>query len=84
MVAVAGMRVLCCWVLMGALLAVAGCAHASPGAHRLGAAPSPQAAWYPAGPLSPSNAAPGAAPYFVSLAIRRPGLPAVVTDAVTG
>ena len=82
MAAVAAMRVLCS-VLMGALLAVAGCAHAPP-AHLLRSAPSPRATWYPAGPPSPSNAAPGAAPYFVALAIQYADEPALVTDAITG
>jgi hypothetical protein len=80
--AVAAMRVLCL-VLMGALLAVVGCTHAPP-AHLLSDAPLPQATWYPAGPPSPSNAAPGAAPYFVTLAIQHADEPALVTDAITG
>ncbi len=80
----------CTWrvILAGALVVLAGCAHAPP-AHPSAAAasppaPSPQATWYPARRLPAANAAPHLAPYFVTLALQRRAAPAVVTDAFTG
>jgi hypothetical protein len=77
----AGMRAMC-WVLMGALVALAGCTQ-PPHGDRPGV-PSSSATWYPAGQLPAANAALGVAPYFVTLAIQRPADPAVVTEALTG
>lgn len=71
------------WVLVGALVMLAGCAHAPP-AHHLTAAPSPHATWYPAGQLPAVSAAFDVAPYFVTLAFQRLDEPALVTDALTG
>jgi hypothetical protein len=80
-------------VLVGALVMLAGCAHAPP-AHHLTAAPSPaapsqaaplpHATWYPAGRLPAASAAFDVAPNFVTLAFQRLDEPAVVTDALTG
>jgi hypothetical protein len=78
----AGIRALC-WALAGSVLALTGCAHA-PLAPRPGTAPRPQVTWHPAGRLPAANAAPGVAPYFVTLAFQHVDEPAVVTDALTG
>jgi hypothetical protein len=66
------------WVLV-AVLVLAGCA-AAPSAPRSAAAPSPHAAWHPAGPLPKGNAGLRAAPYFIQVFDGR----AQVIDSATG